>query len=149
MPWPNNIDDVSLHIIGSGPDVVSLRKLAASLSSAARIQFYGRLPNTEVLKLLPTFHCLVNNSRVESFGVTILEAHAAGIPVISTTCGGPDEWLEQGDLAIPVEDDAKLLQAMTTMLANDQTSYSFDKYKVCLPDYIAESLNSIYSKMVH
>ena len=143
-----NNNQLSLHIIGDGPDADWLKSTAASMASSTRIHFYGRLPNDEVLKVLPSFHGLVNNSRVESFGVTILEAHAAGIPVISTRCGGPNEWIEDGDLAVAIGDQKQLVEAMKK-IASNQGSHQFKKYKACLPKHVSETLKSTYTKMLN
>ena len=137
-----------LHIIGGGPDEEKIKNLVDHSPKKEQIKLYGRLANDEVLKLLPTFYCLINNSRVESFGVTVLEAHAASIPVISTKCGGPDEWLEEGDYAIELDDENGLKMAMTNVINDKQNQFQFIKWKECLPDQVGKKLKSIYEHLV-
>jgi glycosyltransferase involved in cell wall biosynthesis len=140
--------EAELYIIGGGPDEAELRKLAGQMEHAERIHFYGRLPNGEVKRLLPQFQCLVVNSRVESFGVVLLEAHAAGLPVITTKCGGPEEWVEEGDISIPVDDDQALPKAMVEMMDSNHTTQFF-KWRACLPDNISAQLQEVYIKVFH
>ncbi len=143
----DEVNDVSLHIIGGGQDEEWLQAMARSLSHADSIHFLGRMDNESVLRQLPAFHCLINNSRVESFGVTVLEAHAAGIPVISTKCGGPDEWLEEGDIAIEVDDESALIEGMKEMVTRGNRILSFSKWRKCLPEAVSKQLKSVYQDL--
>jgi glycosyltransferase involved in cell wall biosynthesis len=140
--------EAELHLIGGGPDESELRKLASQMTNAERIHFYGRLPNSEVKRLLPEFHCLVVNSRVESFGVVLLEAHAGGLPAIVTRCGGPEEWVEEGDISIAVDDRTALHKAMLDMMLEDHNT-QFTKWKACLPQNISSQLQEVYVKVFH
>ena len=142
-------ENASLHIIGDGPDAKQIENTALNLSNSNRVKFYGRLANQEVISELPSFHCLVNNSRVETFGVTVLEAHAAGLPVISTTSGGPDEWLEEGDISIDVDDTNQLKEAMVNMIKSNSSQSTFKKWKSCLPHNVGQTLESIYRKVLN
>jgi glycosyltransferase involved in cell wall biosynthesis len=134
---------LKLHLIGGGPDEDLIAQIVEKSSAKEAIKRYGRLANEEVTALLPSFNCLVVNSRVESFGVVLLEAHAAGLPVITTTCGGPEEWLEKGDVAIPVDDEHALQNAMVEM-SERKANVQFKKWKSCLPNEVGRQLNEIY-----
>jgi glycosyltransferase involved in cell wall biosynthesis len=139
---------IELHIIGGGPDEEALKKMAGELENSQYIHFHGRLANSEVKHLLPQYHCLIVNSRVESFGVVLLEAHAAGLPVITTQCGGPEEWVEEGDLIIPKDDGAALKNAMLEMI-EVKKEVQFDKWKACLPENISHELQQVYAQVFH
>ena len=138
----------SLHIIGGGPDEEDIIKRVNQSAAAAQIKMYGRLANKAVNELLPSFHCLVLNSRVETFGVVVLEAHAAGLPVISTRCGGPEEWLEEADIAISVDDKMALQQAMLEMFSRKNQEYTFTKHKRCTPEQVGLQLHNVYNEVL-
>ncbi len=139
---------IELHIIGGGPDERMLHDFAKTQIHSSRIHFHGRLANNEVKKQLPHHHCLIINSRVESFGVVLLEAHAAWLPVITTKCGGPEEWIEEGDLSIPINDTPALVKAMKARL-NDTKTYEFTKWQACQPEEVASQLQNIYLSVYH
>jgi len=55
-------------------------------------------------------------SDVESFGVVVIEAQAAGLPVVSTASGGPDHLIDASSgLLVPTGDRRKLRDALTLM----------------------------------
>jgi glycosyltransferase involved in cell wall biosynthesis len=70
---------------------VELRRLAASLNLGDRVNFAGRLPQSEVARLMQESAVVVLPSRAESFGAVLVEALACGTPVVSTRCGGPED----------------------------------------------------------
>jgi glycosyltransferase involved in cell wall biosynthesis len=53
------------------------------------------MENERTLFEISRCHCLVVNSVLETFSVVALEARAAGLHVISTRCGGPEETLDE------------------------------------------------------
>ena len=137
-----------LHIIGGGPDEEMLRELATKCAVSKQIHMHGRLANAEVQKMLPAFHCLIINSRVETFGVVMLEAHAAGLPVITTQCGGPEEWLEEADLLIRKDSSPDLASSMQTMIERGPQNITYSKWKECLPEKVGEKLFSVYQEVL-
>ena len=85
--------DSTLTIIGDGIDRKMLESLAKDNS---RITFEGRYNNKEVLKALPRFDCLIVNSNFETFSMITAEAILSGVPVISSKCGGPEQFIQEG-----------------------------------------------------
>lgn len=76
-------------IVGDGPFRSRLEELARSLGIADRVHFAGRLDRNEVFDLLSTTRALIHPSLHESGGFVVLEAMAAGSPVICIRTGGP------------------------------------------------------------
>ena len=81
--------DAEYLIIGDGPELSRLRKLATELGVADRVFFPGFLPRTKVIEELGRCHALVHPSLHESGGWVCLEAMAASRPVICLDLGGP------------------------------------------------------------
>ncbi|MFD0974251.1 glycosyltransferase family 4 protein [Plantactinospora endophytica] len=103
--------DLSLTFVGEGQLRKDLTRRAAELGVTEAVTFAGALPPDEALRMMREHDLLVHPSRFETFGMTIVEAIAAGTPVLVTRCGGPEETLaglEQaaGEL-IPVEENAE------------------------------------------
>jgi glycosyltransferase involved in cell wall biosynthesis len=91
----------SLRVVGSGPEENALRARAAPLG--AHVRFEGYQGPTVIPGLLSQADALVLPSQTESFGVVLIEALAAGVPVLATRCGGPEDIVtdEVGRLVMP------------------------------------------------
>lgn len=75
--------DVTLGVVGDGPAAATVENLAGSLSASDRISFLGFLPDhTDVLAQMRAAEAFVNLSTREGFGISCLEAMAAGCVVI-------------------------------------------------------------------
>jgi glycogen(starch) synthase len=88
--------DIGLVIGGSGPALDSLKDLAAELKVAERVAFPGRLDRGQVASVLQQAEAFVLPSRVEPFGIVVLEAMAAHVPVLISSRGGAPEIVRHG-----------------------------------------------------
>jgi glycogen synthase len=84
---------LTLTVVGEGEMAAGLAERAAALGVAEAVTFTGAVPPPEALNLMRTHDLLVHPSRRETFGMTVVEAVAAGMPVLVTRCGGPEETL--------------------------------------------------------
>jgi glycogen(starch) synthase len=110
--------ELRLALVGEGPLDASLRAEAASLGIADRVTFRGHLSPDGVRGQLRRAACLVNPADYESGPLTLLEAMAAGTPVVSTATGlvgamGPDP-----PLLVAAADAAALAGAIGAILAD-------------------------------
>ncbi|NEA58498.1 glycosyltransferase [Streptomyces sp. SID13666] len=87
-----------LLLAGAGPERDALLRLAAGLGAADRIHLLGetgggdgRDPAPALPALLATVDLFVSASREETFGLAVLEALAAGLPVLYVTCPAIDD----------------------------------------------------------
>lgn len=87
-----NLDDTTLTIIGDGTDRTKLEEMARGL----KIEFLGRKDNSWVLEHLCDYDILIINSHFETFSMITAEALVCGLPVISTKCGGPEQFITNG-----------------------------------------------------
>lgn len=81
---------VDLDVVGVGPALEDLRRRAGST-----VRFLGRLPDAQITELFESCRafCLPG---AEDFGITPIEANAAGKPVVAFAGGGAQETLEEG-----------------------------------------------------
>ncbi|TDC62444.1 glycosyltransferase [Streptomyces hainanensis] len=86
-------DDVWLVLAGEGPERARLRALAARLGVAGRVVLAGEW--ADVPGLLSALDVFVSPSTEETFGLAVLEALAAGLPVLHVTCPAVDELPRQ------------------------------------------------------
>jgi glycosyltransferase involved in cell wall biosynthesis len=99
-----------LALVGSGPDEARLRALAARRGVFAQLTFLPPMPAREALRL---GRILIVPSRAESLPYIVLEAIAAGAPIIATRVGGiPEIFGPFADRLVPRDDPPALADAM-------------------------------------
>ena len=76
-------NDIKCVIIGRGPEKDNLKKLTSDLDLNNNIKFTDSISSREVFSLMKSSKVFVLPSEREGFGITVLEANACGIPVIT------------------------------------------------------------------
>lgn len=110
---------VQFILIGDGED---RQKLETHAKGHASILFQGRQTNQEVYRAMNRAHCLILNSRIETFGMVILEAFSCGIPAICAKNGVTEYFVDnQSGLVIEQEQTNQLVNAMKTIQLNYNT----------------------------
>ena len=111
-------DDDTLTILGEGPERAALERRAADLGISARVRLPGHVDPLE--PWLARADALVMSSDYEGVPAVIIEALAAGIPIVATDCCvSMTDLLGHGALGriAPVGDAAALAAAMTAIVA--------------------------------
>jgi len=85
---------VTLDVAGAGRETDALRGQAESLGIAERVRFLGW--RDDVRALMERWDIYAQPSRAEGFGLAVVEAMAAGLPVVATDVGGLAEVVENG-----------------------------------------------------
>jgi len=93
------LPDVGLVVVGDGPLYAELVALAQALGVETRVRFVGTVPGEQVPAYLRACDVFVLNSTYEGLPHVLLEAAAAGLPVIATAVGGTPEVLQDGPSA--------------------------------------------------
>ena len=76
---------VRVELVGTGSELESLRELATATGVGDRVSFLGRVAsNDEVLRTVKRASVFALPSESEGFGIVVLEAMAAGVPVVCT-----------------------------------------------------------------
>jgi glycosyltransferase involved in cell wall biosynthesis len=107
-----------LVIIGDGPERGALEALVSCLDLRDRVCFTG--VRGDARDLLPAADVYVNTSVTEGTSLTILEAMAAGLPVVATNVGGTPEVLDDGTcgLLVPPGDAGTIALAIERLAAD-------------------------------
>jgi glycosyltransferase involved in cell wall biosynthesis len=109
---------VSATIAGDGPQGAELKAQALRLGVADQVRFVGYRPAREAFAMA---RMLVIPSRAESLPYIVLEAAAAGVPIIATKVGGnPEIFGAQAGHLIAPDDSAALVAAIATALDDPQ-----------------------------
>jgi glycosyltransferase involved in cell wall biosynthesis len=105
--------DGKYWVVGDGPARRPLETLAAELGIADHVRFWGVVPRSRVLELLGEAHVLVHPSLHESGGMVVLEAMAAGRPVICLDAGGPALLVDEASgVRVPPTDPERAVEAI-------------------------------------
>ncbi|HZF42594.1 MAG TPA: glycosyltransferase [Sphingomonadaceae bacterium] len=110
--------DASLLLVGEGPDGAMLEALARELGVAPHVTFAGYQGDTR--PYFEAMDIMVHPAATEAFGLVLVEAMFARLPVIATRVGGIPTVVEEGATAILVEPARpEQLSAAVLALARD------------------------------
>ena len=111
-----------LDLVGDGEMRAELELLAEDLGMSHAVNFHGFHDNVE--RFLRQANVFVLSSVSEGIAITLLEAMAAGLPVVATDVGGNREVVIPGEtgLLVPPSDPIALAQAMIELLSNPERS---------------------------
>ena len=109
-----------LVVAGSGPEWESLQKLAAELGIAEAVTFTGRVDNAGMATLYRSADVMINPSLADNMPISVLEALASGVPVVSTNVGGIPYLVDHGKTAllVPVRDAEAMAAAVLALLGD-------------------------------
>ncbi len=112
--------ETRLVVGGDGPERRALEACAERLGISDRVRFLGRLDPDAVSRAMAEASLLVVPSRVEAFGIVVLEGWRARLPVVATKHGGPPEFLthlRDGYLIDP-DDPSTIVRALEVLLGD-------------------------------
>jgi glycosyltransferase involved in cell wall biosynthesis len=101
--------DATLTLVGTGSQDAALRRLAAELR-VRHVTFAGRVPPSEIARYYADADIYIQAPSIDNMPLSVLEAFASGLPVVSTGVGGIPTILTPGvhGLLAPDDDDERL-----------------------------------------
>lgn len=134
----------------------ALRRIVREGGVEQRMELRGRVSEAEKIALLRTAAVVVAPSRYEGFGIPIIEALAAGAPIITSDAPAGNELIDHGrtGLLTPYNDPAALAAAIVRLLrdrplarrlAEAGRAEVFDRYSA---DRLAEGLEGLYQRLI-
>ncbi len=140
-------------LVGDGPQRGALERLAEKLGVADGVSFRGTLPRADLVYTLRTAEAFVLPSRSEGFPIAILEAWAAGTPVVATAVGGiPDLCPPEGAVLVPPLNPDALADAMLSLIGDSVRRESLARAGRRLVeerytwDVVAKSYEDLYAR---
>lgn len=106
-----------LAILGTGRLEKDLKSLARELGVADRVLFLGQVPDAR--RYFRAFDVFALSSDHEPFGMVLLEAMAAGVPLLATACGGAKEVVEGVGILFPLGDAEHMAQGLQHLAVMD------------------------------
>ena len=125
------IEDVHLTMVGTGIEMPKLKLSVNNLNLTSYVTFKGRLSDVELSKIVSEAWLNVHSSITEGWGISIIEAAAAGTPTVAYNVPGVSESIEKGKngLTVPDGDRNALREAALTILS-DHDSWSLKSIDV-------------------
>jgi len=113
--------DLVLDIYGDGAAGARLRDLVRRLELRG-VTFHGEIAHSRMPEVLAQGGIMVNSSRVDNMPHFVLEAYAAGLPIVSTAVGGIPYMIDpdRTGLLVPPDDPDRLAAAVHRLLSDPQ-----------------------------
>lgn len=110
----------TLAIVGGGPDQEKLEARARAAGVAGRVRITGNVAHEEVQRYLRAADVFILNTRYEGLSHVMLEAMAAGVPVVASAVGGNPEVIEhdRNGLLVALDDGAAIVDAVERLLGD-------------------------------
>jgi glycosyltransferase involved in cell wall biosynthesis len=114
------VPNATALIVGLGPERARLEALARELKVEEATIFTGFVRDEELTAFYELANVYLHTGKLESFGLSVLEASAAGVPVVSVDEGGPREIVSDGESGILVEANPEAIaNAAVSLLGDD------------------------------
>jgi len=145
--------NLELTVMGGGEGVDAVRQQAAELGIDDRVTFMPAGKRSEVAAAMRAHDFLVVSSHTETFSLVALEAMACGRPVLTTACGGPEDFVIHGETGLIVENSERGLAAGIAEMANAYSGFDMSKAAIRLReayswDNVARKLADAYGDLV-
>jgi glycosyltransferase involved in cell wall biosynthesis len=144
--------DLRWIIAGDGPLRVALEARTRELGLTAAVEFRGNLPDPRILLAEATLY--FSPSAHEGLGTSILDAMAAGVPVVATAVGGVSEVLAGGaGVLVDRAHPEALAAAVTDLLCNETarrnvTQKAADRVRSFTVERMATGVLSVYRSVL-
>lgn len=114
--------ELSLELVGSGGNQAKVKDLINTLDLGKEVNMHGSLSRSDLAGLMQNCDLYVCTSKHETFGIALLEAISCDLPVVTVSCGGPDEWLpkEYSTIVRPAEPQ-ELARAILSWIERKKT----------------------------
>jgi glycosyltransferase involved in cell wall biosynthesis len=121
-------DSLKLMIVGDGPELENLTRLAGTMGLGDQVIFTGLVKPEQIPDYLAAADLFVMTSTTEVKPLAQLEALAAGVPIVAVTAAGANDTIvhDQNGLLVP-EDPVKFGAAAADLIFNEIKHRSFRK----------------------
>jgi glycosyltransferase involved in cell wall biosynthesis len=145
-----HLPDVTLEIVGAGPEEGPLRALAAEVGVTDRVKFMGQKTRLETLEIVSQGDVFIQTSLFEGNSLSLIEAAKIGLPLIVSDVPEQREGITDRagvpcGLIVPTHDDHALATSIRQLLDSDQEYQRFATHSARLgTEYQFSNLVSAY-----
>lgn len=114
----DSVPKAELTLVGEKPND-KLESVIANLDLESSVNSVGRVPDVVPYYQRASVFALPSNQ--EGLGIAGLEAQSCGTPIVTTNCGGPQEYVNNGEngYIVPIGDAEALADAILSILTDD------------------------------
>ena len=151
--------ELELTVIGAGPQEARLRELAEAPGLRGRVGFVGTATQEQLPALLQGLDVLAVPSLttpgwVEQFGRVVVEAMAAGVPVVASDSGALPDVVGEAGLLVPEADPTALAEALLRVarepgLWERLREAGLERAQECSWGQVARRYDEVYRRMTH
>jgi glycosyltransferase involved in cell wall biosynthesis len=110
-----------IRIVGDGPEYQKLKDAAVAHSLTRQVEFIRQTGKDVVLKNLQKADVCMLCSKMETFGVSLIEALSCGVPVIGGNIGGATDIItKKNGILVPIDNPIALSEAMKEMIEHPE-----------------------------
>ena len=133
-------DDSRLLLLGDGPEHKNLIALAEKLGISDRVEFAGSVHNTEDYYAVSDVY--LQSSHSEAMPLSILEALATGLPILSTDVGGIKDVVKENGILVSDNDEEAFFEGMKTLYeANEEAKKKMSEISLSIvKEYSSEKM---------
>lgn len=147
-------DKINIHldIIGDGFCENYYKRICTELNLDDHVNFLGRKTKQEIANILQGENALIIGSELETFAIPGVEAMASGLPVITTNCLGPTEYVNDKTGVICEVNNPDDMAKAIMKLYNNYSNYNSNYIRKQAYNYsstkVIERANSIYTSIL-
>ncbi len=138
-----------LLLIGDGPETTTAERLVKKFSIEDNVRFLGKVDCVEYLMGFGDLFLLP--SRMESFGLALLEAMSCGVPTVSSNAGGITEVVDEGKTGFTYNpDDVEGMSAKSIEILTDddlQKLLSENARKIVIEKFHKDKITKLYEHL--
>ena len=122
-----NYGEINLIVVGCGPELKNLKELARKLKIGQSVIFTGKIDHQRINDYMSIADVFLLNTNYEGMSHLLLEAMAAGLPIITTPAGGNPETIENNKTGLLVKFQSKKewIEAIKKILDNSNLAEKF------------------------
>jgi glycosyltransferase involved in cell wall biosynthesis len=142
--------DLRLILIGFGPEHKRLEDLSREIGVKEYITFLRSCDDAAKFRYLAACDIYALSSIHEGFGIVLLEAMLAGLPIVSTNKGGQTDLLEDGKncLFVPPADEKELAGAILQMAGDKALRDAIRQNNLCkVNEFAIDKISARYEKL--
>jgi glycosyltransferase involved in cell wall biosynthesis len=123
------VPEAALAVVGDGSQRLALEKLKDELN-LKNTSFTGRIEHDEIYRHYANADVFLNGSRIDNQPLSILEAFACGLPVVTTDAGGIPFMVVDGEtgFVVPVDESVALADRAIKLLSDSNTAATIARH---------------------